>query len=136
MVLLWMTVLIYLILPSNLVKSAIDRLTKAKFRADRENLQIMLQHLQHFPEQWSIGRDQVSFPKEGSKQIYLTRDRGEEEWRYNFNSFDYGPRPLDGHFGKEFKKIIEVENVKRERKALVRNFYPDMDGPLLLGNDK
>lgn len=136
MILVWLTILLWLILPSEFAKSVIDRLTKAKFRADRENLQIMLQHLENFPDQWSIGRDSVSFPTEGVKSIYLTKDRGEKEWKYTFNSFDYGPRPLNGHFGKEFAKMIEAENIKRERKSLIRNFYPDMDGPIMLGNSK
>ena len=134
-ILIWLFVMIVLWTPSGFYSSALDRLTKARWRDDRVGLQIMLDHLKSFPDQWSISREGASFPKEGMKQIYLTYD-DRSGWEYTLNSFGGKARPLAGHFRSEFVRELTAENNRRESQALLRTFYPELDGPLLLAGNK
>jgi len=129
---IWFLLIAILVTPPGHYRSKWDRLTRAKYRPDRVNLQIMLDHLRSYPEQWSINREAAAFPIEGSKQIYLNYDKNSAKWRYTLNGFDDGPRVLDGHFGIEFNRELEKLNNKKENQALLRNFYPDLNNGVLL----
>lgn len=130
-VILWLMVMSFPLTPTRMYSNAFDRVTKAKYRNDRAGLQIMLDHLRSFPEQWSISRDSASFPLQGAKQIYLHFD-DKKGWEYTLNNFGGRARPLDGHFGKQFVEQLTLENNRRESQALLRSFYPELDGTLLL----
>lgn len=127
---LWMVIMTVLFTPKGTYSSFLDRLTRARYRNDRIVLQIMLDHLRSFPEQWSISSDAASFPLEGAKKIYLNFDKG---WEYTLDGFGRTPRKLDGYFGKEFGQQLSLVNSSRENEAVLRSFYPNLDGPLLLG---
>ena len=127
----WLLILAVLIIPMSFYKNSWDKITKAKFRDDRAPLQIMLDHLRSFPEEWSISRDSASFPKTGMKQIYLTHDKN-KGWEYTLNSFGGNARPLNGHFEGQFVKALTDENNRRESEAMLRNFYPELNGQVLL----
>ena len=131
-VILWILVMTMLITPVACYTSIWDKFTKAKNRPDRANLQIMLDHLRSYPEEWSIGRDSVSFPAKGSKQIYLNYDKDRGQWKYSLAAFDGPPRILDGYFGPQFVAEINRKNGEKESKALLRNFYPELNTDQLL----
>lgn len=120
----------FLLIPTSTYSSAWDRMTRAHFRKDKENLQLMLEHLSSFPSEWSITRDGASFPQKGAKQVLLNYDHGKLE--YTFNSSDKF-RPLEGHYAKQFNEIITKHINEREKETLLRNFYPELNGQLMLG---
>lgn len=92
-VFIWMLLLTFLLTPSNFYANTWDRITKARYRQDRINLQIMLDHLRSFPDDWSISRDSAHFPKTGAKSVYLNKER--DKWQYSLSSFDSRSRELD-----------------------------------------
>jgi len=130
--LLWAGAITVLCTPAGNYTSFWDRITKAKYRNDKVTLQIMLDHLRSYPEQWSINRNAASFPAQGAKQIYLSYDKHDNVWKYTLQAFDDGPRKLDGHFGAEFARELNKVNNQKENQALLRNFYPDLDNGVLL----
>jgi hypothetical protein len=130
-ILLWALVMAILIIPGDAYSSFFDRLTRGKWRKDRVNLAIMLEHLRNNPEDWSISRDRAAFPKEGAKQIMLEHDRS-GNWSYALTSFGGSFRPLNGHFAHEFDKELTRQNNAVEERALLRHFYPELNGTLLL----
>lgn len=129
--LVWVLILAALIVPVSFYKNTFDRVTRGKYRNDRAGLQIMLDHLRSFPDEWSISRDSASFPKTGMKQINLFHDK-KTGWEYSLNSFGGNARPLNGHFEKEFVTALTDENNRRESQALLRSFYPELNGQVLL----
>jgi hypothetical protein len=132
LIILWALTLTILLTPTRVYKSAFDRVTRAHYRDDRVALQIMLDHLRSFPEQWSISRDGASFPLEGAKQIYLSLDK-KEGLEYTLASFGGSARPLNGYFGAEFQKELSYQNNQRESQAVLKKLYPELhDGRLLL----
>lgn len=128
-ILLWIVGLTYVLLPQNTVSGVLDKLTKGNLRKDKENLALMLQHLQNFPEEWSISTSGAAFPLEGrAKKISINIDKsGKVE--YALGADDY--RPLLGYYKSEFNNTISNINNNREREELMRNLYPEM-GQLLL----
>jgi len=128
---IWLIAFILLMTPSTFWASNWDRITKARWRKDKINLQIMLDHLRTKPDEWAISREGASFPKDSrAKKIYLTYDKG--QLNYTLNSFDTKSRVLDGHFGKEFETLIRRHNDNVEKEALLRDFWPNYDGQRLL----
>ena len=130
-IVLWILTMIILLSPPNLWTNTLDRITKAKYRKDRAQLSIMLDNLQSNPDQWSITREGASYPLQGAKQIYLSFNK-DKQLEYSLNAFGSTPRPLEGYFGKQFSEQLEFENSRREAQSLLRTFYPELDGPLLL----
>lgn len=131
-ILFWAMIMTLLLTPSVVYSNAFDRITRAKWRKDRTGLQIMLDHLNSRPEEWSISRNGASFPKEGAKDIVLSYDGKTKQLEYVLNKFGGDFRPLTGHFAKEFDAALNRENGRRESTALLRSLYPNLDGPKLL----
>lgn len=117
--------------PKTLIPSIVDRITHAKFRKDRDTLQLMLDHFKSRPQTWSVSRNQASFPLEGAKQIHLiySEDHG---WQYALSSFGREFTDLTGFFKSEFIREINAEASRREQRSLMRSFYPEIEGTLLL----
>ncbi len=130
-VVLWTGVITYLALPKDFMRNKIDKLTHARFRDDRNTLQLMLDHLRTNPEKWSIARDAAFFPKEGAKAIYINR-MSETSWTYSLAAFGRDSMPLEGYFKSEFVKTIQLHASLMEQKSLLRTFYPHLEGTLLL----
>jgi hypothetical protein len=131
--LLWVLTIILLALPNRFWPNLWDKVTKAKYRDDRLGLEIMFDNFRSFPQDWSVSREAIHFPKEGMKQTSIMFDE-KKGWSYSLNSFGGTSRPLEGHFADLFVKEIAAENSRRESQALLRQFYPNMDGPLMLGS--
>lgn len=131
-VILWLITMSILLSPEGYFRSLWDKITRAKFRDDRVSLQIMLDHFVSNPQDWSISRDTAAFPKEGSKQIYLSFNDNKKHWEYTLTSFENKARPLDGHFETLFVNALNAENSQRERKSLLRGFYPELSSDQLL----
>jgi len=127
--LLWLITMSYLLTPTGLYTSAWDRLTKAKYRDDRLSLQIMLDHIRTSPELWSVSQKSASYPMEGAKRIYIEHDE-KKGLTYSLSGGNF--RPLDGFFGVEFNREITQENARREGQFLLREFYPELNGQVLL----
>lgn len=128
---LWVVILAHILMPNNFYGNCWDRVTQARWRSDRENLQMMLDNFRSFPEEWSVKRNSIAFPKEGAKKLYLNYDE-KKGWEYTLPAFDDRARPLRGHFEAQFVDAIKLENDEREKKAMARMFYPDLEGPLRL----
>ena len=128
-IILWFILMTFLLTPALFYSNMFDKITKAKYRPDKHNLAIILDHLRSYGDQWSLGSDQAAFPKEGAKQIYLNRDKN-RGWEYVLASFDSTPRPINGYFGDQIVNEIAQVNIDRERKSLLRTLHGD--GPLLL----
>jgi hypothetical protein len=128
---LWMVLLTALLVPASLYRNTFDKWTKGKYRDDRAGLQIMLDHLRTFPETWSVSRDGAAFPQEGAKQIYLNYDKI-DGWEYTLSNFGGKARSLNGYFEKEFVRELTLENNRRESQSLLRQFYPELNGQVLL----
>lgn len=130
-ILVWIALLTIIATPVSTYRSIWDSLTHARYRNDKHQLTMMLDHLRSFPDDWSVSRTQVSFPKEGAKSIFLTYDKPKDRWEYSLSSFGGDSRVLDGHFGSEFKQQIAIENSRRESVSVARTLF-GTDGPLLL----
>lgn len=128
-VVLWVIALAILTTPKSVWTSSFDKLTKAKYRKDKANLQLILDNIRSFPEQWSISSDSASFPLESkAKQIYISMNPPS----YSSPMFGDSNRKLDGFFGNEILHALEKENAKRETKALMRTLFPEIDSSRLL----
>lgn len=127
----WAITLIALLTKGETYKSAFDRLTGGKYRADKDTLQIMLDHFRSFPNEWSVSTTQVSYPLEGAKKynLFLDSDKG---WQYSLESYGGRPRQLTGHYAAEFGKTISKENNTREKLSALRDFYPELSDTLML----
>lgn len=130
-IILWMMIMTVLLVPKGTYSSLVDRVTKAKWRDDRVNLQIIVDHLRSRPDEWSVSREGAHFPREGAKQILLDYDKT-KGWSYALTGFEGRFRPIDGHFEQEIKTEINLLNNKKEGESLLRHFYPELEGPLLL----
>jgi len=130
---LWLIVMTVLMLPNNFFHNQWDKLTHGKYNKDKPGLQLMLDHLRSFPDEWTVDKDMASFPAKGNaKQIYLSHtDKG---WEYTLNSRGSKATPLEGHFGREYTEVLAQENARRQSLAFARTLFPDLDGPLLLAN--
>jgi hypothetical protein len=133
LLIVWIIAIFAIAIPSRVYRNLFDRATQGRYRDDRDNLRILIDHLRSFPEEWSISRDQASFPKEGAKKIYLSYDKTKRDWEYTLSAFSSTPRPLDGHYGAQMSSILLEENNRREKESLARTFYPNLDGPLMIG---
>ena len=135
LILMWTAALIAVAVPARFWRNIFDHLTHGHYRDDKENLRILIDHLRSFPDEWSISRDAASFPKDGAKKVYLNFDN-KKGWEYTLAAFDSKPRRLEGHYGSQLGNLLLEENNRREKESLLRNFYPNLDGPLMLGNSK
>ncbi len=125
----WFFVMGAMVFPTDSVKNLADRVTKGRHRSDRVPLQLMLDHLQKYPELWSISRTSAAFPKEGrAKEILIDFEKG--KWSYSLASLGDNFRPLTGHYEKQFVNILTAQASQQEAKLLIRNFYDE--GTLLL----
>jgi hypothetical protein len=127
----WLFILFLIVTPKSFYSHHFDRLTHARYRKDKTTLQAMLDNLRSFPDQWSINREGAAFPKEGAKQIYISYDRN-RQLTYSLSSFGGGERILDGYFGSQFEKTLIEENTRRETKRVLLDFYPELNGTLML----
>lgn len=127
---IWCITLFVLCCPISVYKNAFDRLTRGSYRHDKANLQIMLDHLNSYPDDWSISSTTAHFPKTGAKHISFDLDRETGALTYSVGSAGF--RPLAGHFGNEFTKVIRETYAAREKQALLVKFYPETHGQLLL----
>lgn len=127
----WLIILALILKPNRFFRDKLDTITKAKWRPDRDNLQIMLDNFRSFPEQWSVKRDSIAFPKEGAKKLFINFDQ-RNGLEYTLSAFDDRARPLAGHFAREFTQAMQEENARREKEAALRMFYPEIDGTLRL----
>lgn len=130
-IVIWGAIMGALCAPKNLIPNLVDRVTHAKFRKDRDTLQLMLEHFKSRPQTWSVSRDQVSFPLEGAKQIHLVYSE-HHGWQYALSSFGREFTDLNGFFKTEFVREINAEASRREQRSLIRSFYPEIEGTLLL----
>lgn len=133
LIIAWIIFMIILFSPQRFYSDAWDKLRSGRGQPDRINLQIMIDNLRSYPEQWQISRDGASYPKEGAKKIYLSKDRS-GDWQYTLDSIDSQPRALVGHYEQQFKDELKSLNDKFEREALLRTFYKDLEGPLMIGD--
>jgi hypothetical protein len=128
----WAAILAALVPPKEFYPSLFDRMVKGKTRDDRPALELILRHLIEKPEEWSLSRDQASYPLESkAKQIYLNFDANKGLWTYTIAATGERERTVDGFYGQRFKEEIARENSRRQQRVLLRDLYK-IEGPLLL----
>jgi hypothetical protein len=129
LIFLVMLITSFLVIPIEKYSHFFDRITRGKLRKDHETLKMAIDHLKNYPEEWSISRTSVNFPKEGLKRIVFNLDRS-TGWEYNMPAFG-NFRPLNGHFEACLEEIIKKECSIQEREALFRAFHPELNNLLL-----